>query len=59
VLALLHPGTVQTGLTAFYAAGHPTVMPEVAAGHLLAVMDGLTPADNGGFFDWKGARVEW
>jgi NAD(P)-dependent dehydrogenase (short-subunit alcohol dehydrogenase family) len=59
VLALLHPGTVQTGLTAAYAAGHPVVTPEVAAGHLLAVLDGLTPAETGGFFDWTGARVAW
>lgn len=59
VLALLHPGTVETALTAAYAGGHPAVTPAAAAGHLLAVLDGLTPADSGGFFDWKGERVEW
>ncbi len=59
VLALLHPGTVATGLTQAYAGGHPAVTPEVAAGHLVSVLDGLTPADTGGFFDWTGARVAW
>ncbi|WP_431300896.1 SDR family NAD(P)-dependent oxidoreductase [Tabrizicola sp. BL-A-41-H6] len=59
VLALLHPGTVATGLTQAYAGGHAVVTPEVAAGHLLAVLDGLRPADTGGFFDWKGERIVW
>ncbi len=59
VLALLHPGTVATGLTAAYAGGHPVVTPDVATERLLAVLDGLTPADSGSFFDWKGARVVW
>ena len=59
VLALLHPGTVATGLTAAYAGGHPTVSPDVAAGHLLAVLGGLSPADTGGFFDWQGKQVVW
>ncbi len=59
VLALLHPGTVATGLTAAYAGGHPVVTPGLAAERLLAVLDGLTPPDTGGFFDWKGERVVW
>jgi NAD(P)-dependent dehydrogenase (short-subunit alcohol dehydrogenase family) len=59
VLALLHPGTVTTPLTEAYAGGHPAVTPEVAAGHLLAVLDRLKPKDTGGFFDWKGERVVW
>jgi NAD(P)-dependent dehydrogenase (short-subunit alcohol dehydrogenase family) len=59
VLACLHPGTVATGLTEAYSAGHPTVTPEVAAGHLLAVLERLGQAETGGFFDWKGARVAW
>ena len=59
VLACLHPGTVATGFTANYQASHPTVAPDVAAGHLLAVLDGLTPAQSGGFFDWRGEAVPW
>lgn len=58
-LVALHPGTVATPLTAAYAGGHPTVTPAVAAGNLLAVLDGVGPAQSGLFFDWKGERVEW
>jgi NAD(P)-dependent dehydrogenase (short-subunit alcohol dehydrogenase family) len=59
MVVTLHPGTVATPLTAAYAGGHPTVSPQVAAGHLLAVLDGLRPADTGSFFDWRGDRVAW
>ena len=59
VLVALHPGTVATGLTAAYAGRHPVVPPNQAASRLLAVLDGLTPAETGGFFDWTGARVPW
>jgi NAD(P)-dependent dehydrogenase (short-subunit alcohol dehydrogenase family) len=55
----LHPGTVQTGLTAVHGAGHPAVTPAEAAQNLLAVLDGLTPAETGGFFDWAGKRIAW
>lgn len=59
VLVALHPGTVETGLAPLHRAGHPSVSPEVAAAHLLAVLDGLGAADTGGFFDWKGKAVPW
>jgi len=55
----LHPGTVQTGLTAVHGAGHPAVTPAEAAQNLLTVLDGLTPAETGGFFDWAGKRIAW
>lgn len=58
-LVALHPGTVSTPLTAAYAGGHPTVTPDVAAGNLLAVLDGIGAEQSGLFFDWKGERVEW
>jgi NAD(P)-dependent dehydrogenase (short-subunit alcohol dehydrogenase family) len=58
-LVALHPGTVATPLTAAYAGGHPTVTPAAAAENLLAVLDGLTPGDTGGFFDWKGKVIPW
>ncbi len=58
-IACLHPGTVATSLTAKYAGGHPTVTPAVAAAHLLGVLQGLTPAQSGGFFDWKGEAIAW
>ena len=59
VVVTLHPGTVDTGLTANYRGGHAAMPPTEAAGHLLRVLVGLTPADSGGFFDWQGDRVPW
>lgn len=59
VLVVLHPGTVATPLTARHGAGHPQVTPEIAAARLWQVLDGLSPADSGGFFDWAGKPVPW
>jgi NAD(P)-dependent dehydrogenase (short-subunit alcohol dehydrogenase family) len=59
VLVALHPGTVETGLAPAQRAGHPAVSPAKAAGNLLAVLEGLQPADSGGFFDWQGKVVPW
>jgi NAD(P)-dependent dehydrogenase (short-subunit alcohol dehydrogenase family) len=59
VLVALHPGTVATGLAPTLRAGHPAVSPAEAAGNLLAVLDQLTPAESGGFFDWQGKVVPW
>ena len=59
VVAALHPGTVRTDLTAKYAGNHPTVSPDEAATNLLAVIDGLTPEDTGGFFAWDGKPIPW
>ena len=59
VFVALHPGTVETPLTARYADRHPTITPSRSAAALLGVMAGLGPEDSGGFFDWKGARVPW
>ena len=55
----LHPGTVATRFTEKYLGTHPAVPPETAAAHLLGVLDALTPADTGGFFDWQGKPVPW
>lgn len=59
VCVVLHPGTVATRLTETHGAGHARVSPETAAANLLGVLDGLTPADTGGFFDWAGKAVPW
>ncbi|SPH24417.1 C-factor [Defluviimonas aquaemixtae] len=58
MLAALHPGTVETAFTEAYRAHHK-VAPDVAAANLLAVLDRLTPADSGGFYDWAGKPVPW
>lgn len=59
VVVCLHPGTVATTFGAAQRGNHPALTPAEAAAHLLAVLDGLTPADTGGFFDWQGTRVVW
>lgn len=59
IVAALHPGTVQTDLTARYLGRHPAVPPSQAAANLWSVIDGLTPAQSGGFFDWAGKDIPW
>lgn len=56
----LHPGTVDTGLSAPFAkTGLEVRGPAEAAAQLLAVLDGLTPQHSGGFYDWRGEPVPW
>jgi NAD(P)-dependent dehydrogenase (short-subunit alcohol dehydrogenase family) len=59
VIACLHPGTVATAFTAKYLGTHPAIPPDQAAANLLAVLDSLTPAQSGGFFDRQGNQVPW
>lgn len=62
VCVALHPGTVRTPLSAPFVAGQPgrkTLAPEEAAQALVAVMDGLGPADSGRFLAWDGAPIAW
>ena len=54
VVVALHPGTVTTNLSRPFAAGMP---PAEAAGHLLAVIGGLGPADSGRLFAWDAAEI--
>lgn len=59
ICVALHPGTVATPFTEDYAATHDTVPADQAAANLLRVLDGLTPAETGQFFDWQGKQVAW
>ena len=59
ICVALHPGTVATPFTERYLGRHPAVPPAEAARNLLAVLDGLQPADTGRFFDWQGEIVPW
>lgn len=60
VCVALHPGTVDTPLSQPFAKAGLTVRPpDVAAGELLAVLRGLTPAQSGGFFDYRGQALPW
>lgn len=58
VVVALHPGTVETEFTSEFS-GYHKVSPRIAADNLLHVIDGLTPSDTGGFFDWAGKEVPW
>lgn len=58
IVVSLHPGTVETSFTKSYP-GHSKVTPNEAAANLVAVLDQLAPAQNGGFFDWAGKPVPW
>lgn len=59
IAVCLHPGTVATPFTAKYAGRHKTVPAALAAENLLNVLDGLTTAQSGGFFDYSGEVVPW
>ena len=59
---LLHPGTVDTPLSRPFQSGvEPGRLfaPELAAGHLLAVIASATPADSGRFLAWDGQAIPW
>lgn len=59
ICVALHPGTVQTAFTEKYLGRHPAVPAPEAADNLTRVLDGLTPDQTGGFFDWAGKQVAW
>lgn len=58
ICVALHPGTVETAFTEKYKSA-PKVAPAEAASNLISVLDGLTPSDSGGFYDWAGKSVPW
>jgi len=62
IVAALHPGTVDTPLSAPFQGNLPAgqLSPaDTAANHLLGVIDRLRPDDTGGFFARDGKRVPW
>lgn len=59
VAVCLHPGTVETPFTAKYAGRHKTVPAMEAAANLANVIEGLSPAQTGGFFDYAGKEIPW
>jgi NAD(P)-dependent dehydrogenase (short-subunit alcohol dehydrogenase family) len=61
VIAGLHPGTVDTGLSAPFQRNLPDgqlTSANACAENLLDVCTQLTPADSGWVYDWKCDRVE-
>ncbi len=60
VCAALHPGTVATALSApFGKSGLDVTTPDHAVRRMLRVIDGLTSAQSGGFFDYRGNPLPW
>ncbi len=60
ICVALHPGTVGTDLSSPFAkAGLDVQTPAVAAERLLRVIGNLTPADSGGFLDYRGQTLPW
>jgi len=59
VVAALHPGTVATPFTRDFVSPDKATPPADAARNLLDVLDGLTPAQSGGFFDYAGKDIPW
>jgi NAD(P)-dependent dehydrogenase (short-subunit alcohol dehydrogenase family) len=60
VCVALHPGTVDTGLSAPFAkAGLDVQTPDSAVRQMLAVLDGLNAAQSGGFFTYRGEALPW
>lgn len=60
IVAALHPGTVDTALSRQFQRNLPEgqlTPSDEAAANLLRVIDGLSPADSGGFFAWDGAPI--
>ena len=56
----LHPGTVDSALSKPFQANVPEARlftPAYSASRLLAVIDGLTPADSGNVLAWDGTTV--
>lgn len=62
ICVTLHPGTVDTALSAPFQSGvrdGGLFTPARSAAALLGVMDGLGPEANGGFFAWDGSPIPW
>jgi len=62
VCVALHPGTVDTDLSAPFAQGASAarrLTPAQSAAALIGVMDRLAPADTGRVFAWDGQPIPW
>jgi NAD(P)-dependent dehydrogenase (short-subunit alcohol dehydrogenase family) len=60
ICVAMHPGTVATRLSQRFAkSGLEVQPPELAAMRILTVIDTLTPASSGGFFDQRGRVIAW
>lgn len=58
-LVAIHPGTVTSNLSRPFGGERFGRTPEVAAAQILAVLDGLAPADTGKFLSYSGEELPW
>ena len=60
VCVSIHPGTVDTSLSEPFRRGAKVVFTaEDSVQRMMAVLDGLTPAQSGEFFAYDGSTIEW
>ena len=60
ICVALHPGTVDTALSAPFAkTGLDVRPPDVAAGELLAMLGEMGAEHSGGFYDQRGEAIPW
>jgi NAD(P)-dependent dehydrogenase (short-subunit alcohol dehydrogenase family) len=60
ICVALHPGTVDTRLSASFAkTGLDVQTPAESARRMLAVIEGLSAGDSGGFFNHDGSVLPW
>jgi NAD(P)-dependent dehydrogenase (short-subunit alcohol dehydrogenase family) len=59
VLAALHPGTVDSALSAPFRGAEIGRPPTQAAAELLTVLDSLTPEQTGDFWAYDGQHLPW
>jgi NAD(P)-dependent dehydrogenase (short-subunit alcohol dehydrogenase family) len=60
IVALLHPGTVDTGMSKPFQSGvapEKLFTPAYSARAMLAVLNGLTSVESGGHFAWNGDPI--
>jgi hypothetical protein len=59
VLVALHPGTVDSALSAPFNGAQIGRPAQDAVADLLRVLDGLSPEASGGFYAYSGAHLPW
>ncbi|MEP3276044.1 MAG: SDR family NAD(P)-dependent oxidoreductase [Stappiaceae bacterium] len=59
VCLALHPGTVETGLSAPFTRNRNLFTPESSAKKMLSVIDTVGPENSGTFLAYDGSEIEW
>jgi NAD(P)-dependent dehydrogenase (short-subunit alcohol dehydrogenase family) len=59
IVVAVHPGTTATGLSARYLHNRDARPPADSAQCVLDVLDRLSPADTGKFYNWDGRELPW